>query len=102
MDGGTFVNLLAAPVGWGQAMHSRDTSDAAHLAQLRVYAGMTGEQRVELAMALSERVREIAREGIRARHPDYTARQVELALLCTLYGADLIRRAFPSEAPLPP
>jgi hypothetical protein len=78
-------------------MHSADTSDAADEEQLRVYRRMTPEQRVELAMKLSEDVRAIAREGIRARHPDYSARDIELALLRLLYGDDLIRRAFPSE-----
>lgn len=78
-------------------MPSADTSDAAHEAQLRVYRRMTPEERVELAMKLSEEVREIAREGIRARHPEYSARDVELALLRLLYGDDLISRAFPTE-----
>jgi hypothetical protein len=78
-------------------MHSADTSDAAHEAQLRIYRRMTPEQRVELAMKLSEDVRQIAREGIRARHPDYSARDIELALLRLLYGDELIKRAFPAE-----
>ena len=78
-------------------MRSRDTSAAAHEAQLRVYRRMTPEQRSELAMKLSEDVRELARGGIRARHPEYGARDVELALLRILYGDELVRRAYPLE-----
>jgi hypothetical protein len=79
------------------AFPSPDTDPRAHQVQLAIYRRMSGGERVALALALSEAVRETARAGIRARHPDYGDDDVERALRKLLYGEALVRRAWPAE-----
>lgn len=45
---------------------------------------------------MSDDVRELARGGIRARHPSYTPAEVERALLRLLYGDALVQRVWPT------
>jgi hypothetical protein len=74
-----------------------DTSHDAHRAQMRWYARLSPAEKVSLAERLSEDVREVARAGIRARHPEYGPAEVELALLQLLYGDELVGKAFASR-----
>ena len=53
--------LYAGPV------RSRDTSPEARMVQLEVYRRMTGEQRLALAIEMSEAARCISRAGAAAR-----------------------------------
>jgi hypothetical protein len=39
----------------------------------------------------------VSAEGVRSRHPEYTPRQVELAVIRMMVGDDLFRRAYPGE-----
>lgn len=48
--------------------------------QIERYRGMTGEQRLAIALELHELSCEIAREGIRRQHPDADAAEVERLL----------------------
>ena len=68
-----------------------DTTPEARAKQEEILRAMTGEQRMELAYEMSMFVREIAREGIRRDHPDWTEAQIK---------RELLRRAF-FPAPLP-
>jgi hypothetical protein len=52
---------------------------------------MTGEQRLLLALEMSDMVRQLARSGIRQEHPEWTEGQVT---------RELLRRVF-LPAPLP-
>ena len=81
------------------AVRPRDTTPGAHEAQVRWLQRLGPAGRVALASEMSEDVRELARAGIRARHPDYSAPQVAFALLRLLMGDDLFRAAWP-RAPL--
>lgn len=47
---------------------------------------MAGERRLEIALDLSETVRELSRVRIRKQHPDFDAQAVEVELLWELYG----------------
>jgi hypothetical protein len=76
-------------------MRPHDTSQDAYEIQLRGYRQMSPAHKSELVAELSETVRELAREGIRQRHPDYDAADVDRALVALLYGADVVRRLFP-------
>jgi hypothetical protein len=64
--------------------------------QQLVFRRMTGDQRVRMAVQMSEDAREISRCGIRARHPQYTPIEVEQALRRLMLGDDLVRRAWPA------
>lgn len=76
----------------------RDTSRAAYDRQIECYRRMSGAERVALSIRMSQDAREIARAGIRVRHPDYSNGDVEHALHRLLLGDDLFRRAWP-DAP---
>jgi hypothetical protein len=59
--------------------------------QLQIQSGMSGEQRLLLAFEMSLFARELASEGIRRDHPEWTETQV---------ARELLRLAF-LPAPLP-
>lgn len=68
-----------------------DTSPAAQALQLKIQSAMSGEQRMLLAFEMSLFARELAKEGIRRDHPEWTEAQV---------ARELMRLAF-FPAPLP-
>ena len=68
-----------------------DTSPAAQAVQLEILRAMSGEQRLLLAFEMSEFARELAKEGIRREHPDWSEE---------LVARELLRLAF-FPAPLP-
>jgi hypothetical protein len=68
-----------------------DTTPEARARQLEILRAMSGEQRVTLAYEMSMFMREIAEEGIRRDHPDWTEAQI---------ARELLRRAF-FPAPFP-
>jgi hypothetical protein len=56
------------------------TPQAALDFQIARYREMTGEQRLAIALDLHELACDLAREGIRAQHPDADAHEVERLL----------------------
>jgi hypothetical protein len=68
-----------------------DTSPAARAKQDEILHAMSGEQRMTLAYEMSMFARDLAREGIRRDHPEWTEAQI---------ARELLRRAF-FPAPLP-
>ena len=68
-----------------------DTTPEARARQLEILRAMSGEQRMMLAYEMSMFMREIAKEGIRRDHSDWTEAQI---------ARELLRRAF-FPAPLP-
>jgi hypothetical protein len=58
-----------------------DTSPEIREMQFRIYRAMSDEERSQLALEMTEFVREIAKAGIRRDHPDWTEWQVILELL---------------------
>lgn len=69
-----------------------DTTPEAAAVQLEILRKMTGEQRMMLAYEMSMFTRELAKAGIRHRHPDWSEGQVD---------REWLRLAFLPE-PLPP
>ena len=70
---------------------AHDTHAEAHRVQIAAYRAMSPERRGEIAAQLSEDIRQIARQGIRLRHPEYTDAEVARALVGILYGRVLAR-----------
>jgi hypothetical protein len=64
----------------------RDTTPDAAAAQLAVYRRLGPEMRFRLAVEMSEAIRQLARDGIKHRHPYYTESQVTAVLIRQLYG----------------
>ena len=80
----------------------RDTSPDSHEAQLRAYRRLGPAGRARVAARLSADTRELARAGIRARHPEYRDEDVESALRRILLGDELFHRAWPALPLLAP
>jgi hypothetical protein len=70
----------------------RDTAPDIRRRQFDIYRAMLPAQRVELAVAMSEDVRQITLDGIRARNPSFGDAQVRLEWLRILYGDGLAAR----------
>lgn len=70
-------------------MRPLDTSRTALERQRAAFRLMTPQQRVAAAAEMSDEVRAIARAGIRARHPDWSDRQVQAALMELLLRPDV-------------
>ena len=73
-------------------VRSLDTSPEAARRQLEIFRRMSGSERVEMALSMSEAARELTVAGIRHRHPDWTDDQVHHALLMQLHGADVAEK----------
>jgi len=56
------------------------TAESASEKQIECYRQMTGEERLAIALELHELSCEIAREGIRRKHPSANADEVECLL----------------------
>ncbi len=74
-----------------------DTSLEAIRVQHAIYRRMPPEQRLRLACQMSDSIRVVAADGVRARHPDYNQRQVQLAVIRMTLGEELFRRVYPEE-----
>ncbi|MBZ5524940.1 MAG: hypothetical protein LAP21_22135 [Acidobacteriia bacterium] len=48
--------------------------------QLKIWRSMTGEQRVQIALDMSEFARALAKTRIRREHPEWTEKQVMFEL----------------------
>jgi len=67
-------------------MSVTDTTPQAAALQLRLYRSLTSSARAQIAVDLSDAVRETAMAGIRRRHPEYSNAEVARAFLEMLYG----------------
>ena len=79
-----------------------DTSPEAHEAQLAVLRRMTLGERMTLVLEMMDEGFELARDGIRLRHPDYDDRQVFLAFVRMLHGDELFSKVWPGQPRLEP
>lgn len=72
-------------------MRARDTSPEAARRQAEVLAGMTGAERVAVAVEMAEEAKAIAIAGIRARRPGLSPDEVAREWLRMLYGDEVAR-----------
>jgi hypothetical protein len=70
-------------------VRARDTSEAAFERQLTAFRAMTPGERLEIAAAMSDEIRRLAKAGIRDRHPTYSDAQVAAVLAEILLGPEL-------------
>jgi hypothetical protein len=79
---------------------SLDTSAEAERVLVEKLRAMSPEQRLGLALSLSQSVRSLALAGVRQRHPSASAREQLLRLAITIHGRDLATAAYPEIATL--
>jgi hypothetical protein len=63
-----------------------DTSPEAAAVQREIFRRMTTEQRLRLALEMSDSVRNIALAGLRSRRPELNDEQLSRELLRIMYG----------------
>lgn len=73
-------------------MRSRDTSAKAAALAAAANRALTPEQRFVQAMELSNLLHEMAKAGLRSRHPEYTEDELTRALTLQLHGKVLRRK----------
>lgn len=78
-----------------------DTTPAAQRHHDEVFRAMSPEQRVAMAVDMSETAFRLAEDGIRMRHPHCTDLQARLGAIRLRLGDELFGAAFPAAAPLP-
>lgn len=83
-------------------MFPLDTTAHAHEAQLAVYRRMPLGERMRLVLEMMDEGFELARDGIRMRHPEYDEQQVFLAFVRLLHGDELYAKVWPGQPRLDP
>jgi hypothetical protein len=66
----------------------RDTSVAAEALQARIHRGLTGAERLQLALDMSELARELCVTRLRRAHPEWTDRDLKRELLRYAFLSD--------------
>ncbi len=74
-----------------------DTSLEAARVQCEIYRRMAPEKRLHLAFQMTASARALAAAGVRVRHPEYSERQVKLAVIRLTLGEELFRKVYPGE-----
>jgi hypothetical protein len=74
-----------------------DTSFEAARVHHELWRSCSGERRWKDAFEMNDVLRSVAEDTVRRRHPGYSAREVQLAVIRLRYGEDLFRQAFPNE-----
>lgn len=71
----------------------QDTRTDAWKRQVDGFRSMEPRERLRVALAMTDEVNDIARAGIRARHPEWTPAEIQENLEELLLGAELTRTA---------
>ena len=62
-----------------------DTSPEIEAMQAKIHASMTGEQRLLMALEMSYFAHELAKQGLRDSHPDWSEDRVKREFLLSLF-----------------
>ena len=71
----------------------RDTTPDAFERRLNSLRRMGAKERLRLSLEMSDELREVAKAGIRARHPGYGSQEVDDELEALMLGRDLAAAA---------
>ena len=74
----------------------RDTSTEAYELQISRFRALPPGRRAEMALRLSDEIRQVSRGGIKRRHPDYSDFELDQALTVLLYGREVAELLWPS------
>jgi hypothetical protein len=83
-------------------MRSPDTSEAAATLQIEVLRRMGPERRLQASIDLCRSSRVLLLEGVNRRHPEYNARQAELAVIRLTLSTNLFLAAYPEAEDILP
>ena len=72
-----------------------DTTPEAARVQFEIFRHMPANQRLELAVRMSDALVATVAAGVRSRHPEYTEAQVRLAVIRLRLGDALFQKAYP-------
>jgi hypothetical protein len=75
-------------------MRSLDTSPLVRALQIKAYRKLSGNEKADLALEISEGVRAVAIEGIKARHPDLDPRGIQREWFRLVHGDTLTSKVF--------
>jgi len=71
---------------WNIATMASDTSPEAAAIQAEIFRRMTPEERLRIALELSEEMRNITLAGLRSRHPEMSEEELRRELIREWYG----------------
>jgi hypothetical protein len=74
------------PACYHHRMPISDTTPEIQAMQDRIIMGMTGEQRLKMALDLCQITHDLARAGIRSRHPDWSEKEVKREFIRLLFS----------------
>jgi hypothetical protein len=74
-----------------------DTTPEAARIEADVYRRMPPEKRLAMALQMSDFLRALVAAGVRDRHPEFTPRQLQLAVARLYLGDELFQKAFAQE-----
>jgi hypothetical protein len=83
-------------------MKSIDTSREIEKIQVNILRKMEPEQRLKLVFQLFETEKKLLIEGIRSRHPEYTEKEIKLALKRIFLGDELFEIVYPKAKGIKP
>ena len=85
MSSGKPCSLAELKLEWASTMPF-DTSPEAEAVQMDVFRRMTPSQRLELALQMSDSMRNVTLSGLRHRHPEMTEKELLRELMRVMYG----------------
>ena len=72
-----------------------DTNVDAYNKQLEIFQAMTPEERLQRGSELSQFTRGLLADGVKLRHPEYTANEIRLAVIRLELGDELFLKVYP-------
>ena len=86
---------ISAEMTMSQSWIPADTTEEVARVQCAIFRRMAEETRLKLAFRMTADLRRRLADGIRQRHPEYSARQVQLAMIRLTLGEELFGIVYP-------
>lgn len=81
---------------------SNDTTPEAERYYTKFLRSLTGEEKVRMAVEMTETANQVCKQGIAHRHPSYTEEEIHYAFLRIIWGHELYAQVHPSGPFLTP
>jgi hypothetical protein len=92
-DANSAISRRVTPPSYSVGVRA-DTDPETHRRQIEKLRAMTMDERAALVSALNSACDDLARAGIRRRHPDADEHEITMRLGALKYGVDLMREAY--------